>query len=87
MTVAAFRLVKFSLLIVQGADVDPGSRRVWIQLEYRPATFMAPEGQSFECGAQDQGNELSLLLSETGAESFMDQKPKDEEESGPAGNA
>jgi len=59
----------------------------YTEADYRPATFMAPEGQSFECGAQDQGNELSLLLTETGAESFLDQKPKDEEESGPAGNA
>jgi TorA maturation chaperone TorD len=32
------------------------------ETDYRPATFNAPEGQTYECGAQDQGNELSLLL-------------------------
>ncbi len=59
----------------------------YTETDYRPATFHAPEGQSYECGAQDQGNELSLLLNEVGAQSFMDQKPKDEEETGPVGNA
>ena len=60
----------------------------YTETEYRPATFNAPEGQSYECGAQDEGNELSLLLNEVGAQSFMDQKSKDEEEGdGPVGNA
>ncbi len=60
----------------------------YTETEYRPATFNAPEGQSYECGAQDEGNELSLLLNEVGAQNFMDQKPKDEEEGdGPVGNA
>ena len=60
----------------------------YTEADYRPATFNAPEGQQYECGAQDQGNELSMLLNEVGAQSFMDQKPKDEEEeSGPVGNA
>src|SRR5574341_653059 len=57
------------------------------EADYRPATFNAPEGQTYECGAQDQGNELSLLLNETGAQNFMDQKDKDQnkEEGGPVG--
>ncbi len=59
------------------------------ETDYRPATFSAPEGQTYECGAQDQGNELSILLSEVGAQSFMDVKEKDKEkeEGGPVGNA
>jgi len=42
-----------------------------------------------ECGAQDQGNELTLLLNEVGAQSFLDVKDKDKEkdEKGPVGNA
>ena len=44
------------------------------ETDYRPATFNAPEGQTYECGAQDQGNELSLLLDEVGAQSFLDQQ-------------
>ena len=63
----------------------------FIETDYRPATFNAPEGQSYACGAQDQGNELSLLLDEVGAQSFMDQKAKGEDEAeegpGPVGNA
>jgi putative dimethyl sulfoxide reductase chaperone len=52
------------------------------ETDYRPATFNSPEGQTYECGAQDQGNELSLLLNEVGAESFLDKKDqgKDKEE-------
>jgi DMSO reductase family type II enzyme chaperone len=60
------------------------------ETDYRPATFQAPEGQTYECGAQDQGNELSMLLNEVGAQSFMDQKDKDskdKDEGGPAGTA
>lgn len=60
----------------------------YTETEYRPATFHAPEGQSYECGAQDAGNELSLLLNEVGAQSFLDQKPKEDEETpGPTGTA
>ena len=55
-----------------GVTVQPYS-----EADYRPATFNAPEGQTYECGAQDKGNELSMLLSEVGAESFMDQKTKE----------
>jgi TorA maturation chaperone TorD len=55
------------------------------EADYRPATFNAPEGQTYECGAQDQGNELSILLSEVGAESFMDKEK--EKGSGPVGTA
>ena len=60
------------------------------EADYRPATFNAPEGQTYECGAQDQGNELSMLLSEVGAQSFMDQKEKDKDgnkDEGPVGTA
>lgn len=61
----------------------------YTETDYRPATFNAPEGQTYECGAQDQGNELSLLLNEVGAQSFMDvkDKGKDKEEKGPVGTA
>ena len=58
------------------------------ETDYRPATFNAPEGQSYECGAQDQGNELSMLLNEVGAQSFMDkEKEKEKEDTGPMGTA
>ncbi len=66
-----------------GVTVQPYS-----EADYRPATFNAPEGQTYECGAQDKGNELSMLLSEVGAESFMDQKTKEkdgEKSEGPVG--
>jgi len=58
------------------------------EADYRPATFNAPEGQTYECGAQDQGNELSILLNEVGASSFLDKdKNKDKDEAGPVGTA
>ena len=57
------------------------------EADYRPATFNAPEGQTYECGAQDQGNELSMLLNEVGAQSFMEKKDKEEKDEGPVGNA
>ncbi len=59
------------------------------ETDYRPATFSSPEGQTYECGAQDQGNELSMLLNEVGAQSFMEVKEKDKgsEEEGPSGTA
>jgi TorA maturation chaperone TorD len=57
------------------------------EADYRPATFNAPEGQTYECGAQDQGNELTVLLNEVGAESFLDKKEKEGKEEGPVGNA
>jgi len=68
-----------------GVTVQPYS-----EADYRPATFNAPEGQTYECGAQDKGNELSMLLSEVGAQSFMDQKTKDKDgdkDEGPVGTA
>ena len=63
--------------------------QTYSETDYRPATFNAPEGQTYECGAQDQGNELNLLLNETGSQNFMDQKDKDKdkEEEGPVGTA
>ena len=58
------------------------------ETDYRPATFSAPEGQAYECGAQDQGNELSVLLNEVGASSFLDkEKQGEKEEKGPFGTA
>jgi TorA maturation chaperone TorD len=61
------------------------------ETDYRPATFNSPEGQTYECGAQDQGNELSLLLNEVGAESYLDKKDqgkdKEKEGEGPVGTA
>ncbi|MET0514723.1 MAG: molecular chaperone TorD family protein [Nitrospiraceae bacterium] len=57
------------------------------EADYRPATFNAPEGQTYECGAQDHGNELSILLNEVGATSFMDKKEKEEKDEGPVGTA
>ncbi|MBH0194674.1 MAG: molecular chaperone TorD family protein [Nitrospira sp.] len=59
----------------------------YTETDYRPATFNSPEGQTYECGAQDQGNELSLLLNEVGAQSFMDGKDKEKDEKGPVGTA
>ena len=46
-----------------------------------------PKVRPYECGAQDQGNELSVLLNEVGAQSFMDvkDKEKDKEEGGGTG--
>ena len=52
------------------------------ETDYRPATFNSPEGQTYECGAQDQGNELSLLLNEVGAESFLDKKDQGKDKEG-----
>ena len=61
----------------------------YTETDYRPATFNSPEGQTYECGAQDQGNKLTVLLNEVGAQSFMDVKEKDKghEEGGPSGTA
>lgn len=61
----------------------------YTETDYRPATFSSPEGQTYECGAQDQGNELTMLLNEVGAQSFLDVKEKDKgtEEGGPSGTA
>ncbi len=61
----------------------------YTETDYRPATFSSPEGQTYECGAQDQGNELTMLLNEVGAQSFMDVKDKDKEseEGRPSGTA
>ncbi len=56
------------------------------ETDYRPATFSAPEGQTYECGAQDQGNELSMLLNEVGAQTFLEKEEK-KDESGPVGTA
>lgn len=54
------------------------------ETDYRPASFVSPEGQTFECGAQDQGNELNLLMNEVGAQNYLDKENKD---SGPSGSA
>ena len=60
------------------------SPQPYSETDYRPATFISPEGQSFECGAQDQGNELNLLMNEVGAQQYLDKETKDSEQSGSA---
>ncbi|MDT7044155.1 molecular chaperone TorD family protein [Candidatus Nitronereus thalassa] len=54
------------------------------ETDYRPANYSNPEGQSFECGAQDKGNELSLLMNEVGAQDYLE---KEKPEQGPSGTA
>ncbi|MEC4674353.1 MAG: molecular chaperone TorD family protein [Nitrospirota bacterium] len=60
------------------------SPQPYSETDYRPAIYASPEGQSFECGAQDKGNELSLLMNEVGAQEYLD---KENQGQGPAGNA
>ena len=60
------------------------SPQPYSETDYRPASFTSPEGQSFECGAQDQGNELNLLMNEVGAQQYLDKETKDSGESGSA---
>ena len=55
------------------------------ETDYRPANFLNPDGQSYECGAQDQGNELNLLMNEVGAQAYVDKESQDD--SGPSGSA
>ena len=45
---------------------------------------MFKEGQTFECGAQDKGNELSMLMNEVGADAFLEKESEDSEQSGTA---
>ncbi|WP_447970877.1 TorD/DmsD family molecular chaperone [Nitrospira sp. M1] len=52
------------------------SPQPYSETDYRPANYTSPEGQSFECGAQDQGNELDLLMNEVGAQSYLDKETK-----------
>ena len=54
------------------------------ETDYRPANFLSPEGQTYECGAQDQGNELSLLMNEVGAQNYLDKESQDSGQSGKA---
>jgi TorA maturation chaperone TorD len=54
------------------------------ETDYRPASYMNPEGQTFECGAQDKGNELSLLMSEVGADAYLEKESGTGEKSGNA---
>lgn len=54
------------------------------ETDYRPAIYMNPEGQTFECGAQDKGNELSMLMNEVGADAFLDKESGSSDESGNA---
>ena len=60
------------------------SPQPYSETDYRPATFGNPEGQSFECGAQDQGNELNLLMNEVGAQQYLDKETQDSDKSGNA---
>jgi len=59
------------------------------ETDYKPATFTPPEGAIFECGAQDLGNELSVLLDEVGGRSQMQNEDQEGggESGGPAGHA
>ena len=59
------------------------------ETDYKPATFNPPEGATFECGAQDLGNELTVLLDEVGGRSQMDESDTSEGsgDSGKAGHA
>lgn len=61
------------------------SPQAYSETDYRPAIYTSPEGQSFECGAQDKGNELDLLMNEVGAQSYLDKETQ--EEKGQSGNA
>jgi TorA maturation chaperone TorD len=54
------------------------------ETDYRPASYMNPEGQTFECGAQDQGNELSMLMNEVGADAYLDKESGTSDQSGNA---
>ncbi len=54
------------------------------ETDYRPAIYMNPEGQTFECGAQDKGNELSMLMNEVGADAFLDKESGASDQSGNA---
>lgn len=54
------------------------------ETDYRPASYLNPEGQTFECGAQDQGNELSMLMNEVGADAYLDKESGTSEKSGNA---
>jgi len=54
------------------------------ETDYRPAIYMNPEGQTFECGAQDQGNELSMLMNEVGADAYLDKESGMSDQSGNA---
>jgi len=60
------------------------SPQPYSETDYRPAIFMSPEGQSFECGAQDKGNELNLLMNEVGAQQYLDKEKQDSDPSGSA---
>ena len=60
------------------------SPQPYSETDYRPANYSSPEGQSFECGAQDKGNELTLLMNEVGAQEYLE---KEKPGQGPAGNA
>jgi len=53
------------------------SPQPYSETDYRPANYTSPEGQSFECGAQDKGNELSLLMNEVGAQEYLDKEKQD----------
>lgn len=54
------------------------SPQPYSETDYRPANFVNPEGQTFECGAQDKGNELSMLMNEVGAQEFLDKEKQDQ---------
>jgi len=47
------------------------SPQKYSETDYRPAIYTNPEGQSFECGEQDTGTALSLLMNEVGAQNSL----------------
>jgi len=54
------------------------------ETDYRPANLISPEGNQFACGAQDKGNELSLLMNEVGAQAYLETEKEDQSPSGTA---
>ena len=62
------------------------SPQPYSETDYRPANLINPEGSTFECGAQDKGNELSMLMNEVGAQDFLD-KEQGQGQDGQSGTA
>ncbi|MEC9006158.1 MAG: molecular chaperone TorD family protein [Nitrospirota bacterium] len=63
------------------------SPQPYSETDYRPANLINPEGATFECGAQDKGNELSMLMNEVGAQDFLDKEKQGQGEEGQSGTA
>ena len=63
------------------------SPQPYSETDYRPANLINPEGATFECGAQDKGNELSMLMNEVGAQDFLDKEKQGQGQEGQSGTA